>query len=95
MEWRVWVVVLREPPLQRIVFWVAIVFNMSIVTVTVTEIEGSKELGERFDFGFPIIQQSVVEHAQIPHNWLFSVLVSVVSSSSFPFFSTDSIAVCL
>lgn len=66
MERRVGMVVLGKPPLQM----------LHPVLPSVVAIECSEHPGERLGLRFPVIQQSVVEHAQVPH---FS------RSSFFPF----------
>lgn len=62
MERGIGVVVRRELPLQ---------LEGNVVVLEV--LNGSKELCQRFHFGFSVIQQPVVENAQIPHGFLFSM----------------------
>jgi len=62
MERGIGVVVRRELPLQ---------LEGNVVVLGV--LNGSKKLCQRFHFGFSVIQQPVVENAQIPHGFLFSL----------------------
>ena len=55
-------VVKRELPLQ---------LEGNVVVLGI--LNGSKELCQRFHFGFSVIQQPMVENAQIPHRSLFSI----------------------
>jgi len=62
MERWIGVVVKRELPLQ---------LEGNVVVLGI--LNGSKELCQRFHFGFSVIQQPMVENAQIPHRSLFSI----------------------